>query len=118
TRELPAQAPQEDAASAAVELQLASPPPQVKFSRDESRDELSRQEPKRLERYAPDAMLQTGPGIPNWSYLTYQLHWSGPVDEKPPVRLTIVPPLLLPVWGLVGELAAAAAVLLALIRLT
>ena len=29
-------------------------------------------EPKRLERYAPDAMLQTGPGIPNWSYLTYR----------------------------------------------
>ena len=52
-------------------------------------------EPKRLERYAPDATLQTGPGIPNWSYLTYYLRWSGPVDEKQTVRLAIVPPLLL-----------------------
>jgi hypothetical protein len=72
--------------------------------------------PKRLERYAPDAMLQTGPGIPNWSYLTYQLHWSGPVDEKQAVRLTIVPPFLLSVWRIVGVLAAAA-LLLAVIRL-
>lgn len=72
--------------------------------------------PKRLERYAPDAMLQTGPGIPNWSYLSYQLHWSGPVDEKQSVRLTIVPPFLLSVWRIVGVLAAAA-LLLALVRL-
>jgi hypothetical protein len=61
-------------------------------------------------------MLQTGPGIPNWSYLTYQLHWSGPVDEKQAVRLTIVPPFLLSVWRIVGVLAAAA-LLLAVIRL-
>jgi hypothetical protein len=75
-----------------------------------------REEPKRLERYAPDAMLQTGPGIPNWSYLTYRLHWSGPVDEQQAVRLTIVPPWLLSVWRIVGVLVAAA-LLLALIRL-
>ena len=74
------------------------------------------EQPKRLERYAPDAMLQTGPGIPNWSYLTYRLHWSGPVDETQAVRLTIVPPWLLSVWRIVGVLAAAA-LLLALIRL-
>ena len=72
--------------------------------------------PKRLERYAPDAMLQTGPGIPNWSYLSYQLRWSGPVDEAQTVRLTIVPPLLLSVWRILGLLAAAA-LLLALIKL-
>ena len=73
-------------------------------------------QPKRLDRYAPDAMLQTGPGIPNWSYLTYQLHWSGPVDEPQTVRLTIVPPWMLSVWRIVGVLAAAA-LLLAAVRL-
>jgi len=72
--------------------------------------------PKRLERYAPDATLQTGPGIPNWSYLTYQLRWSGPVDEKQTVRLTIVPPLLLSLWRIFGVLAAAA-LLLAIAKL-
>src|SRR5688572_780165 len=75
-----------------------------------------RSEPKKLERYAPDAMLQTGPGIPNWSYLTYQLRWSGPVDEQQTVRLTIVPPLLLSVWRILGVLAAAA-LLLTLVKL-
>ena len=72
--------------------------------------------PKRLERYAPDAMLQTGPGIPNWSYLTYQLRWSGPVDEAQTVRLTIVPPLLLSVWRIFGILAASV-LLAALVKL-
>jgi hypothetical protein len=84
----------------------AAPVPQVSFGA----------EPKRLERYAPDAMLQTGPGIPNWSYLTYLLQWSGPVDVQQAVRLTIVPPWLLSVWRIVGVLAAAT-LLLALIRL-
>ena len=72
--------------------------------------------PSKLERYAPDAMLQTGPGIPNWSYLTYRLRWSGPVDEQQTVRLTIVPPLLLSLWRIFGLLAAAA-LLLSLVRL-
>ena len=73
-------------------------------------------ESKRLDRYAPDATLQTGPGIPNWSYLTYQLRWSGPVDEKQTVRLTIVPPLVLSLWRILGVLAAAA-LLFAIVRL-
>jgi hypothetical protein len=72
--------------------------------------------PRKLERYAPDAMLQTGPGIPNWSYLTYRLRWSGPVDEKQTVRLTIVPPLLMSTWRIFGLLAAAA-LLISLVRL-
>ncbi len=72
--------------------------------------------PQKLERYAPDAMLQTGPGIPNWSYLTYLLRWSGPVDEKQTVRLTIVPPLLMSAWRIFGLLAAAA-LLISLVRL-
>ena len=75
-----------------------------------------REAPKRIERYAPDATLQTGPGIPNWSYLTYYLRWSGPVDEKQTVRLTIVPPLLLSLWRILGVLAAVA-LLLALVKL-
>lgn len=98
-------------AGAPMEMRESAPrlaPPSVSFS------EAYR--PQKLERYAPDAMLQTGPGIPNWSYLTYQLRWSGPVDEKQAVRLTIVPPLVLSLWRIVGLLAAAA-LLLSLLRL-
>jgi hypothetical protein len=99
------------AASAVDEVivtNLATPPPAPMILRSDP--------PERLERYAPDAMLQTGPGIPNWSYLSYQLRWSGPVDEAQTVRLTIVPPLLLSVWRILGVLAAAA-LLLALVKL-
>jgi hypothetical protein len=92
-------------ASAAIEV---SAPASV-------RDRVRQAPPRKLERYAPDAMLQTGPGIPNWTYLTYDLRWSGPVDEKQGVRLTIVPPVLLSIWRIVGVLAAVA-LLLALVR--
>lgn len=101
------------ATSAAMMTQEFASAPSASAAIERSR---TREEPKQLERYAPDAMLQTGPGIPNWSYLTYRLHWSGPVDETQAVRLTIVPPWLLSVWRIVGVLVAAA-LLLALIQL-
>ncbi|HEV8332931.1 MAG TPA: hypothetical protein VGQ22_16015 [Steroidobacteraceae bacterium] len=108
----PAAAPADaGAASESVQQRSAIAP---SSARDKA---MTREAPKRLERYAPDAMLQTGPGIPNWTYLTYYLRWSGPVDDKQTVRLTIVPPLLLSIWRILGVLAAAA-LLLALLRLT
>ena len=115
-RNAPAEAAQDAAAAieetvvTAVPVAPEPPPVQMEVPRMRS------SEPQRLQRYAPDAMLQTGPGIPNWSYLTYQLRWSGPVDEQQTVRLTIVPPLLLSVWRILGVLAAAA-LLLALVKL-
>jgi hypothetical protein len=108
-----APAPQDSVSSAAIQQFQVAPASAMPVPETRER---SLQAPKQLERYAPDAMLQTGPGIPNWSYLTYQLHWSGPVDEKQAVRLTIVPPFVLSVWRIVGVLAAAA-LLLALVRL-
>lgn len=101
------------ASSSAIEVQNYASAPSASPAMESRR---TREQPQRLERYAPDAMLQTGPGIPNWSYLTYRLHWSGPVDETQAVRLTIVPPWLLSVWRIVGVLVAAA-LLLALIQL-
>ncbi|HEY7639367.1 MAG TPA: hypothetical protein VH814_06550 [Steroidobacteraceae bacterium] len=102
----------EQAAAAPASLTFANAP----VLQSLAGPERARPEPKRLDRYAPDAMLQTGPGIPNWAYLDYQLHWSGPVDEQQAVHLTIVPPLLVSIWRIVGVLAAVA-LLLALIRL-
>ena len=57
---------------------------------------------KQLDRYAPDAMLQTGPGTPDWQYLTYRLKWSGPVDSAQSVRLTILSPFWLSAWRILG----------------
>jgi len=33
-------------------------------------------------RYAPNAIVQAGPGIPSWRWNTYSLSWSGPVDTE------------------------------------
>lgn len=41
-------------------------------------------------RYAPDALVQTGPGIPVWRWHTYELGWSGPVGPDDTLRLWII----------------------------
>lgn len=42
-------------------------------------------------RYAPNAIVQAGPGIPSWSWNPYRLSWSGPVDAEQTLRLVILP---------------------------
>ncbi|HEX2495132.1 MAG TPA: hypothetical protein VHK24_15270, partial [Steroidobacter sp.] len=74
-------------------------------------------ETRRLDRYAPDAMVQTGPGTPDWQFLTHRLTWSGPVDPSQTVRLTIVPPFWLALWRLLGVVLSGV-LLLALARLS
>jgi hypothetical protein len=40
----------------------------------------------------PRAVLQTGPGMPSWSWRSYALHWSGPVKSDQTLRLFLVSP--------------------------
>jgi hypothetical protein len=42
-------------------------------------------------RYAPNAIVQAGPGIPSWRWNSYDLDWSGPVDADQSLRLVILP---------------------------
>jgi len=42
-------------------------------------------------RYAPDAIVQAGPGIPSWRWNAYSLTWSGPVDADQLMRLVVMP---------------------------
>ena len=42
-------------------------------------------------RYAPNAIVQAGPGIPSWRWNSYRLQWSGPVDAAQDMRLVILP---------------------------
>lgn len=48
-------------------------------------------------RYAPNAIVQAGPGIPAWSWNNYDLRWSGPVDAEQEMRLIILPSWLVSV---------------------
>lgn len=40
----------------------------------------------------PNAVVQTGPGIPTWQWNTWSLQWSGPVDRNHELRLWLLPP--------------------------
>jgi hypothetical protein len=42
-------------------------------------------------RYAPDAIVQAGAGIPSWQWNSYRLSWSGPVDSEQTMRLVLLP---------------------------
>ncbi|HEY9110139.1 MAG TPA: hypothetical protein VIN58_25955, partial [Roseateles sp.] len=64
-----------------------------------------------LARVDPGARVQTGPGLPTWTWRAYSLSWSGPVTPEQTLDLWLLPPwatALLKFVGL-GLLAAALA---------
>ncbi len=65
-----------------------------------------------IQRYAPDTLVQTGPGVPNWSYDSYPFSWSGPVDSSQSLRFLVVTPFWLGLWRIVGCILLAALLLL------
>ena len=58
--------------------------------------------PRPVEKYAPGALLQTGPGIPNWNWNRYYLTWKGPVEPEQEVRLFILKPWATAIWRVSG----------------
>ncbi len=54
------------------------------------------------QRYAAGTVLQAGPGIPEWNFLSHAYSWSGPVDAAQRLRFLIVTPVWLSLWRLVG----------------
>jgi hypothetical protein len=44
--------------------------------------------------YDPNAMVQTGPGLPRWSWNQVELRWSGPVERTQRLHLVLLPPWL------------------------
>ena len=68
-----------------------------------------------LPRYPPGAMLQTGPGLPDWSWNTYTLAWTGPIEPAQSFRMVIFGPWLVAAWRIAG-VGAALALLYFLLR--
>jgi hypothetical protein len=48
----------------------------------------------RAQEQDPRAVLQTGPGVPTWSWRSYALGWSGPVKRDQTMRFILVSPSL------------------------
>lgn len=93
------------AQQAAVDEQAmpaAPPPPPAPASLGEQRTldrvEVSGSRIKRadlMEKYAADALPQSGVGLPEWRWRSYALSWNGPVLPAQTVR-----PVILPPWAL------------------
>ena len=77
----------------------------------------ARSEP--FDQYDPTALIQTGPGLPQWHWNSYNLIWSGPVDQSQTLKLWLISPamnallnivrlslLMLFAWRLIGKSAS------------
>lgn len=42
----------------------------------------------------PDALIQTGPGLPQWGRSGIKMTWNGPVDKNQRIKLYLLPPRL------------------------
>lgn len=49
---------------------------------------------KKLKAFDPNARVQTGPGLPRWTWRSVNLAWSGPVDGSEALTLRLLPPPL------------------------
>lgn len=80
--------------SASVEERVAPPPPAAKLGRMLSYS--------KLERVDPNARVQTGPGLPTWTWRAHALSWSGPVTPEQTLRLWLLPPWATALMKLAG----------------
>jgi len=48
---------------------------------------------KATEVYDPDALVQTGPGVPQWTWRSYPISWNGPVKSDQTIRLRLISPM-------------------------
>jgi hypothetical protein len=70
-----------------------------------------------LARVDPGARVQTGPGLPTWSWRAHTLTWSGPVTPEQTLDLWLLPPAATALLKLVGlALLALALVVVAGVR--
>lgn len=85
-----------DAAMAENVMAESAPPEDMKWR---SRGELKKlyfnapAAPQPLKTLDPDARVQTGPGVPDWSWRAVSLHWQGPVGQTQRVDFWFINPL-------------------------
>jgi hypothetical protein len=62
----------------------------------------------------PQAMVQTGPGVPDWEWQSHALSWQGPVLATQEVSLILLPPAGSFAWRIASVMLLAAALALCL----
>lgn len=60
--------------------------------------------PPPIDQIDPDARVQSGPGIPDWHWNSFELSWSGPADRGEAARLWLIGPAMRLAMALLGSL--------------
>ncbi|MBU2551782.1 MAG: hypothetical protein KKB20_25450 [Proteobacteria bacterium] len=87
-----------DMTSAGEAMKKAPSPKSSSYYRSKQKASPKRtEEPQALQQQAvltqdPNALIQTGPGLPTWDWRSIPLRWNGPVDRGQDVRLWILSP--------------------------
>jgi hypothetical protein len=94
TSAVPPPPPQEAPAPQALEEAEKTVEQQVERApKIEGRQMLMKKMPSSLlNEYQPGAKVQTGPGLPEWSWRSVEINWFGPVEEGEGLRLLLIPP--------------------------
>jgi hypothetical protein len=83
--------------SAPMEAEIVSYRKSVTFGSTAS----SKQQAVQMSRIDPDAQIQTGPGLPQWSWTRIHMGWNGPVEQGQNLKLYLCPPWLTSLLNLV-----------------
>ncbi len=83
------------AARVASDALMARPAAMVKSKAGYAKQALEQENAgSLLDEYDPDALIQTGPGLPDWKWQTMALKWNGPVTSKQVLHLYLLSPAL------------------------
>lgn len=95
-----------------MEVMEEAPAPRA-MMRADSKGYASREKKAESLMYDPEALVQTGPGLPDWQWRSVNLSWSGPVAPDETLSLC----LLSPTWNLWLSLARVVLLVLVLMYL-
>ncbi|HKY63279.1 MAG TPA: hypothetical protein VJR29_07650 [bacterium] len=88
----------EEAADSKVLRKMAAKPEAVQNMAAsigaKKRDYYDQRMRENLSQQSPGAKVQTGPGLPLWTWNHYPLTWNGPVEKGQTLRLFLIPPAL------------------------
>ncbi len=85
----PAAAPMEQGAREFRSLGMGLAKPRASDAYGDSANDKSK---RTLLEQDPNAQIQTGPGVPSWSWRSWRLGWSGPVEHTHTIELYLLSP--------------------------
>ena len=80
--------------SAAYKSRMPASPAPMRAMSGAGRHRSSYTQKKAALMQNPDALIQTGPGLPTWRWRSITMQWNGPVARNQMIRLFLLPPAI------------------------